>query len=678
MPFLLISLRRFSATAAAALALLGAALPPAALAQSRDDTVIRDAREAFGKRDRTRLAALRGVAVDGRHPLAPWVDYWELTNRIGEVQSDEANAFLARWPGSYVEDRFRNDWLLELGRRRDWPNFVREHPRFRMNDDREVTCYAHLTDLQAGKAVLDAARAAWMAQRDADDGCQQLAQALFDAKLLSTDDVWRKLRLAAEIGRPKLARNTATLLGEGVTRAVTDIFDNPARYLATRASGLGNNRSELSALAIARIAANDADTAARQLDDRWAAVIGREHAAWAWAITAKQGALGLKPDTLAWVRKAWETQKRKPGEHPDWSDDTLGWLARGALRQGTGLERWALVQRAVDAMSANERDEAVWVYWRSRALLGMAKPGEDGDAMRHEARTALTGLSSQINFYGQLAAEELGAPQTLPARAPVPNAPEREATRGHAGLQRSLQLFGLSLRGEAVREWNFSLIGMSDRELLAAAQLACEREIWDRCINTSDRTKAEFDMEQRFPTPLRKRGLRQGQRHRAGPGLCLRPDPPGVTLHHGRHGPMSAHPGLMQVMPATAQWTAKRMGIPYRADLLTDRDTNLRIGTAYLKMVLDDMGGSQPMAAAAYNAGPGRPRRWREGPTLEPAMWAESIPIHETRDYVKKVVSNATYYASLFSGKPASIKARLGAAIGPRDQLAAAPNPDLP
>lgn len=677
MPLTLSFLRRCSATATAALALMGGSLPPAAVAQGREDTVIRDAREAFGKRDRTRLAALRSVAVDSRHPLAPWADYWELTNRISEVQPEEATAFMARWPGSYVEDRFRNDWLLELGRRRDWPNFVREHPRFRMNDDREVTCYAHLTDLQAGRVVAEAARAAWMAQRDADDGCQLLAQALYEAKLLSNDDVWRKLRLAAEIGRPRLARNTAALLGDGVTRAVTDVFDSPARYLATRASGLGNNRSELSALAIARIAANDPDAAAKQLDDRWAAIIGREHAAWAWAITAKQGALGLKPDTLAWVRKAWETQKRKPGEHPDWSDDTLGWLARGALRQGTGLERWALVQRAVDAMSANERDEPVWVYWRSRALLGMARPGEDGEAMRHEARTALTALSSQINFYGQLAAEELGAPQTLPARAAAPNAPERESTRGHAGLQRSLQLFGLGLRSEAVREWNFSLIGMNDRELLAAAQLACEREIWDRCINTSDRTKAEVDMEQRFPTPLRKEVFAKATDIGLDPAYVY-----GLIRQESRFI-MDARShvgasGLMQVMPSTAQWTAKRLGIPYRADLITDRDTNLRIGTAYLKLVLDDMGGSQPMAAAAYNAGPGRPRRWREGPTLEPAMWAESIPIHETRDYVKKVVSNATYYASLFAGKPTSLKARLGSAIGPRDQLAAAPNPDLP
>jgi soluble lytic murein transglycosylase len=112
--------------------------------------------------------------------------------------------------------------------------------------------------------------------------------------------------------------------------------------------------------------------------------------------------------------------------------------------------------------------------------------------------------------------------------------------------------------------------------------------------------------------------------------------------------------------------------------MITDRELNLRLGSAYLKLVLDDFDGSQAMAAAAYNAGPGRPRRWREGPTLEVAAWAENIPFSETRDYVKKVLSNAVYYRSLLDGKPASLKARLGAPIGPRDAGAPAPNQELP
>ena len=141
-----------------------------------------DARDAFRKKDRARLAALSAQAAAERNPLAMWVDYWELTNRIGDADQAELSAFAQRWSGTYVEDRLRNDWLLELGRRRDWANFAAEYPRFRMNDDREVTCYALTVDALAGKDVKDAALAAWLAQRDADDGCALLASTLFDAK----------------------------------------------------------------------------------------------------------------------------------------------------------------------------------------------------------------------------------------------------------------------------------------------------------------------------------------------------------------------------------------------------------------------------------------------------------------------------------------------------------------
>jgi soluble lytic murein transglycosylase len=137
--------------------------------------------------------------------------------------------------------------------------------------------------------------------------------------------------------------------------------------------------------------------------------------------------------------------------------------------------------------------------------------------------------------------------------------------------------------------------------------------------------------------------------------------------------------GLMQVMPATAQWTAKKLGLRYTPDLITHRDTNLHLGTGYLKLVLDDFQGSQVLAAAAYNAGPNRSRRWREGPVLEPAVWAENVPFNETRDYVKKVLSNAVLYASLLdNGRNQSLKARLGPSIGPREAAAPAASADLP
>jgi soluble lytic murein transglycosylase len=289
----------------------------------------------------------------------------------------------------------------------------------------------------------------------------------------------------------------------------------------------------------------------------------------------------------------------------------------------------------------------------------------------------MNSIAGRMHFYGKLAAEDLGQGVVLPAK-PAPLTPEEiEAARSHPGLVRALQLIVLGLRNEGVREWNYSLRGMGDRELLAAAQLACDREVWDRCINTSDRTRAEIDIDQRFPMPFRTEVQARAREIGLDPAYVY-----GLIRQESRFV-MDARSsvgasGLMQIMPSTARWTARKIGLDFTPDLITDRDVNLRLGTSYLKLVLDDFDGSQAMAAAAYNAGPSRPRRWREGPSLEAAIWAENIPFNETRDYVKKVLSNATYYAVLLNGQPPSLKTRLGRPIGPRDDAAPPPDKDIP
>jgi soluble lytic murein transglycosylase len=539
-----------------------------------------------------------------------------------------------------------------------------------------VACYALLLQARGGADVTDAARRAWLAQREPEDGCQLMAQSLFDAGQFKPDDVWRKLRQAAEHNRPRAARNAAALLGEPVAKAVAEVMDKPGRYLALKATALGHQRSELTALAIARVAANDPAQAASQLEDRWGAALSAEHAAWAWAQVAKQAALTLKPEALAWSRLAWGALKK--GQAPDWSDETLGWLARASLRLAPPEQRWAQVLQTIAAMSPAERQEPTWLYWRARALQGLAKPGEAGQAQRAEARQLLAELAGTLGFYNQLAAEELGPPALQPARPAPPTPAEREAALKHPGLARAQLLLQAGLRPEGLREWNFSMLGMNDRELLAAAQMACEREIWDRCISSSERTKVEVDVALRFPMPLRDQLIAQAGDTQLDPAYVY-----GLIRQESRFV-MNARShvgasGLMQVMPRTATWTAKKIGLAgFKPAMLAEQGTNLRIGSAYLKLVLDDMGGSQALAAAAYNAGPSRPRRWREGPVLEPAIWVENIPLHETRDYVKKVLSNASHYAALLSGKPSSLKARLGASIGPRGAEAPPSNPDLP
>jgi soluble lytic murein transglycosylase len=282
-----------------------------------------------------------------------------------------------------------------------------------------------------------------------------------------------------------------------------------------------------------------------------------------------------------------------------------------------------------------------------------------------------------LTFYGKLAADELGFVPDLPGLVPVPSDSDREAARTTPGLARALALIDLGLRSEGVREWNFTLRGMSERELFAAAEWACSRQVWDRCINTSDRTRNDVDLEQRYPTPFREAVLARSREVGLDPAYVY-----GLIRQESRFIPDARSSvgaaGLMQLMPTTARWMARKIALDYRPDQIVDPPVNLALGTSYLKLVLDDFGGSMAMAAAAYNAGPSRPRRWREGPQLEPSIWAENIPFNETRDYVKKVLSNTTVYASLLTGRALSLKTWLGLPIGPREASAPAVNSELP
>lgn len=651
-----------------------------AQAPSLDDAVVQ-AREALKKRDQAALLSARQVVQRGNHPLAQWVDYWELSNRLNAAQQSELDAFYARWPGTYVEDRLRNDWLLELGKRRDWGNFRAEFPRFRMNDDREVTCYALLTQHLSGTDVREAARNAWFAQRELDDGCDLLARTLREAKVFTEADLWQEARLSIDTNRLRPAKAAAALVQPGLDQAVQELWDNPVKYLAKRPPVVTAARHQLELLALMRMAANDPVYAAEQIENTWGPKLPVALAAQAWAHLARQSAqrhLPVADDQARHALKLWG-QSAKAGTPPPWSDDVSAWHARAALRAPAQDKlRWDLLQRAIDGMSAAEQKDPAWVYWKARAQTARAATGPEGDPARAAAREALQGIVSPFTFYGLLASEDLGLRVSLPATPAALTPTEREAPRQVPGFQRALQLISLGLRNEGVREWNFTLRGLADRELLAAASWACEREVWDRCINTSDRTKAEIDLAQRFPMPHRELLEAKSRAGGLDPALIyglIRQESRFITDARSHVGAS----GLMQLMPPTARWMAKQLNVPYTPKQIDDREINLQLGIGYLKRLTDDFEGSLAMATAAYNAGPGRPRRWREGGSvMEPAAWAESIPFHETRDYVKKVLSNSVLYAAQLGQPLPTLKSRLGKPVGPRDATAPAPDKELP
>jgi soluble lytic murein transglycosylase len=304
-----------------------------------------------------------------------------------------------------------------------------------------------------------------------------------------------------------------------------------------------------------------------------------------------------------------------------------------------------------------QRTEPTWTYWRARSLA----TGGDKDA----AAALFTRLGSEHHFYGKLAREELGQPFALPPRSHAPAAEEVARMAANPGLQRGLALLRLDQRTEGVREWNWTLRGMDDEQLLAAAEVARRAESWDRAINTADRTVGTHDFSVRFLAPYRGVFSEQSRAHGLEEPYVL-----GLVRQESRFIPnaksVAGASGLMQLMPATARWVARQTGMrDYAPARVTDVEVNVALGTSYLKYVLDELDGSPVLAAAAYNAGPGRARKWKGDRPLEGAIYAETIPFGETRDYVKKVLSNTMYYAAIYGGDAKPLKARLGT-IAPR------------
>jgi soluble lytic murein transglycosylase len=613
---------------------------PAASADTRaDDDLFLLLREASRQDD---AAAAAGYAARLPHySIASYVDYYRLKPRIKEAGADEIRAFLARWQGSAIADRMRNDWLVELGRARDWANFDQQLPLFVLNDDTQVKCYALMSRAVKGEKVAADARALLLNPPGYGEACAALVATLAQAGQFDTADLLAQLRLAGEFHATGPARRTAALLGASETHAAQAV-DLPALAMA-RGAGSGRVDHEIYLVAVGRMARTSPKLATIGLQ-RNAGKLSAQELATGWANIALAASLTLAPEAYA----HWKKSAGAP-----LSQDQLQWKTRIALRQGD----WKMVKATINAMPAQLRSDPAWTYWLARAMA--ADGGGDG---RDAAQPLYARIADQNSFYGQLAMEELGEQVSIPAPPAAITAAEIAQVGANPGLRRALKFFSLRLRFEGTREWNWELRKFSERELLAAAEFARKNEILDRMVNTSERTRTMFDYTQRFPAPhddilqptTKNLGL-----DRAWVYGLIRQESRFIT--DARSGVGAS--GLMQVMPSTGQYVAKKIGLTdFVHTMLSDLRTNIVLGANYMNMVLANADGSQPLASAAYNAGPGRARIWRatlDGP-VEGAIFAETIPYAETRAYVKNVLSNATNYAALFENKPQSLKARLG------------------
>ncbi len=625
---------------------IAASLAIAAPASGKDERFLA-ARDAYRAGDRVKLERLAGELRG--HDLEDYVDYWLLVGRLpDQLEPAAAREFISRHERTYLAEKLRSDWLKVLGKKQQWSEFDVEYPKI-VAPDQELACYALQSRRARGDAtMLDDALPLWTTLLEPPEACYPVLEALIWEKRVLAEEVWVRVRRQVEANKIAAARYSTNYLPPSQTPTTAQFdaaLDKPMPSLAKLPANWAEKRlgRELATLSIQRVAKSDPRMAAEQLE-KLAPKMEESERTWAWGQIGWQAALRHMPEAVGWYRKT--------GNAP-LSDEVAQWKVRAALR----AQDWGLVRSTIERMPPALAALPEWTYWLGRAYKAGGQTTE-ADALFQK-------ISGQPNFYGNLADDELDRPIRVPPKAAALSREEVVAASTNPGLKRALALIRVNMRVEGVREWNWTLRGMSDRELLAAAELAKRNDVFDRAIAAADRTKNEHDYSLRYLSPfddqVRPAAQKQSVDEAWVYGL-MRQESRFITNAKSTVGAS----GLMQLMPATAKWVANKIGLAnYSHSRVNDTETNLLLGTTYMRMVMESLDNHPVLASAAYNAGPGRARKWRADRPLEGAIYAETIPFSETRDYVKKVMSNSVYYSALFEDKPQTLKPRLGI-IGPR------------
>ncbi len=614
-----------------------------ASAQPGDQRIV-EAREALRTGKRARLEAL--AQRHESHPLDAYVQYWLLTNRLArkdEVPDRAAiDGFLSAQQGTVLAEQLLERWIRRMAQDGHWADVFARYPALHW-PDRDVTCHALNGRLLMGdRGAMDEAMTLWHQDARVSDACRPVLTLLVAERKVTPDDVWWRMRRAMEARRDTDAREMAAWLRQGAPSASTirSAVSQSARYLDRLPVNFSITRTgrEMALAALAGVAREDAGDAHRRFQRMFDRLQAGERA-YAYSILAWRGAEQHLPEAAAWYRAA--------GTVP-MSEEQREWQVRAALRAGD----WKAVQKTIEGLPDHLRADPTWIYWLGRALR---HAGDEAGAVYQFAR-----IADGVDFYGLLAAEALGRPFVAPPSNPTLRQQARQSAAADAGLQRALALFRLDMRTEGIREWNWALRDKDDAFLVAAADVAARAGIYDRAINSAERARQTVDMELRYLTPYRE--LIEPQARAQGLDLSW---VYGLMRQESRFVPAARSSagaqGLMQVMPSTGRWVARKIGVRgFSVKWLREPENNVMIGTNYMRLILDGLDSHPVLASAGYNAGPGRARRWRDERPLEGAIYAETIPFDETRGYVKKVMANAVVYGAMFEGKPQSLTQRLG------------------
>jgi soluble lytic murein transglycosylase len=621
-----------------------------------DEALFQHARESYAAKNETALTEDVSQLKTQQYLLTPYAEYWLMLLKLDKARDEEVQNFIAQYVDMPFAERLRGEWLKRLAKQQNWGSFFDELA-FYQQEDIAVQCYALLGHKQLGDVeVASQARALWMSTADLPSNCNQLFDVLQKTGELSNDDIWARFRLALQEDKLSLAKSVISRLAN-IDPAALKLLDRanqlPQLMLDKKTASFKTRfGAEVNLYALDRLARTKIDEAIStygQVQN----LFNRENRAFGWGRIAYHAARSHHPRALSYYALA---------EGVTLDNAQLAWKVRAALR----AQDWATVLHTTSAMPAKQIEEGAWRYWKARALKETAQKEPSHIA---EANAILSKLSAERHYYGLLAAEELDSVMSNPAVDYKVTDIEVAAIASQPSMKRVLELQRLEMRWEAKLEWIWATRSYDDKQLLAAAEYAMRQKWYDIAIKTADNTKVTHNFNLRYPTPYRDLFRTAADNVSVDEAWVY-----GISrqesrfMHFARSGVGAA--GLMQLMPATAQWVAKRMGLNgYNNTMIRNLNTNIEFGTYYMRYTLDLMGGQTVMATAGYNAGPSRAKQWMATEPLEASIYIETIPFAETRTYVQKVMANTQIYAPRLvsennSIKIQTLKSRLGVVPG--------------
>ncbi|WP_429040380.1 transglycosylase SLT domain-containing protein [Aeromonas media] len=591
-------------------------------AQTMEQSLYREGYDAVRANDQERFQQIR--ARLNRYPLLPYLDYYQLAFRPGAADYDDVTRFIRQHGDTPQSNRLERAYLTYLAQSQQWSQFLRFYPAKPNSTD--LLCMHYQARYYTGhkSEALQEAGKLWLSGQARPDACDPLFQLWQQAGLRTQEKIWQRMNLAFEAQNPNLIRHLGAQLG-GSLKPYGDqmiaLFDQPARAMNPASFSTAPQSRQLLSLGLARYANEQPELALRQLGEM-------------------KRRFGLNQAEVARVERAAARRlllDRSLAQR-SWLDATLVRMkvaelvelrARLAIweQDWRGLEGW--VKRMPMALQKEDR----WRYWLARSLevQGRQKP----------ARELYLETANLRGFYGFMAAQRTGVPYRIKNQSVGHKVPDwRTASSRWPFLVRVRELLAMNEITAARSEWIHNMDRNPVAQRLEFGHIALNQGWHELAILSSIRAEAWDAIDLRFPLPLKRTFSQMAQERTMNTSLLYAISRQESALYPLAQSPVGAR-GLMQLMPATARETASKLGVPYRNEQqLFDPAMNIRLGSAYLKRLLDVYDGNRILAAAAYNAGPGRVKRWRDQSTNKPMdVWVESIPYRETRNYVQNVLS---------------------------------------